>query len=112
MRGLDIAKLEVKVYLGPDRSPQQLQQGRHCKYLAEAVQKHVKQGRVFPNKAQGTISHGWQPIARITAESVGKSRIQWNNDKATKLELPKEAIIQEVMERIGAEAQGPIEWCS
>lgn len=106
---------EVRVYIGRDKTKEQVTRERGAKRLADIIKAKLvgEQAGVVLSGAVVTVQ--WTPLVRVSTDSQGLPYLMWNGEEATKRGINREDINQAFAEasakaRVAA-APGKVEWC-
>ena len=100
----------VQMYVGPDKSVEQVQREQASKRLATAL-RAAHPGQEFRElRREGTIAIDWTPIAKISTAPSGPT-IQWNNSGCDLNSVDKERVAAAFREHVSrSSASSTVSW--
>ena len=99
------------IFIGRDRNPAMVKREIATKNLATVIKDLFPTVTVFPNRAQGIISCGWKPIAKIEVHpEQAPTEIKWNVPALTGTVIDKDKVMEEFFKRERARASPPAVW--
>ena len=99
---------DLRVYVGPDKSPKQERTEILSKRLAGILKPRLPTKDVFARRVEGVITIDWVPMVRVEVVSQSEVQIKWNKDFETENPGINKG---EILEAFNSNSRGPpIEW--